>query len=157
MTTITKKTVDVKTVINAHTDGACSGNTKLGGWGFVLTRDDKRLERCGGQKQTTNNQMELTAAIKALEELQGRYPQNPIVVHTDSQYVRKGITEWIKNWKLNGWRTAAKKPVLNRDLWVQLDELNQAMKVSWKWVKGHSGNKENERADALAQIGKQRA
>lgn len=156
MTTKTKN-IDINTTINAYTDGACSGDTKLGGWGFVLTRDNKRLERKGGQKQTTNNQMELTAAIKALAELQGRYPQNPVVVHTDSQYVRKGITEWIENWKLNGWKTAAKKPVLNRDLWLQLDELNQAMNVTWKWVKGHSGDRENERADTLAQIGKQLA
>ncbi|OBT02697.1 ribonuclease HI [Vibrio cyclitrophicus] len=147
----------VDVVNHAYTDGACSGNPGIGGWGFVLTRGDKRLERKGGEKQTTNNQMELTAAIKALKELQDRYPQNPIVVHTDSQYVHRGISEWIENWKRNGWRTAAKKSVLNKDLWVQLDELNQAMNVTWEWVKSHSGNIENERADALAQMGKRLA
>ena len=152
--TTNKKTIDINTVINAYTDGACSGDTKFGGWGFVLTLDDKRLERSGGQKQTTNNQMELTAAIKALEEIQRRYPKNPIVLYTDSQYVRRGITEWIENWKLNGWKTAAKKSVLNQDLWVQLDKLNQDMNVTWKWIKGHSGHPLNDRADSLAKAAK---
>lgn len=155
--TTEKKTIDITTTIHAYTDGACSVDTKIGGWGFLLIHDDKRLERNGGQRQTTSNQMELTAAINALKELQGQYPDNPIVVHTDSQYVRKGITEWIENWKSNGWRTAAKKAVLNQELWFQLDELNQAMNVTWQWVKSHSGHPQNQRADVLAKQGKQLA
>lgn len=150
MTTTTTKTIDKDAINYAYTDGACITQKGLGGWGFVLSRDDKRLERSGGETQTTSNRMELTAAIKALELLQDRYPKNPIVVYTDSQYVQKGITEWIDNWKRNGWRNAARKPVLNADLWQQLDALNEALNVSWEWVKGHSGNPLNERADALA-------
>jgi ribonuclease HI len=98
--------------------------------------------------------MELTAAIKSLEELQGRYPENPIVVYTDSQYVRCGITEWIDNWKRNGWKTAAKKPVLNKELLVELNKLNEVMNVTWKWIKDHSGHPLNKRADTLAKRAK---
>ena len=152
MTTTTPpaKTVDTNTVIRAYTDGACSGNPGPGGWGFVLARDDKRLRRSGGEKQTTNQRMELTAAIKALEELKGRYPNNPISVYTDSTYVRDGITKLIVNWKKNGWRKSNRTPVLNADLWRQLDTLNEELSVTWEWVKGHAGHKENEEADALA-------
>ncbi|MDG2609755.1 ribonuclease HI, partial [Vibrio parahaemolyticus] len=121
-----------------------------GGWGFVLAIGDDRLRMSGGVKNTTSNRMELTAAIKALEELQTRQPKTPIVVYSDSQYVVKGITEWIFNWKLKGWRTSTRKPVENADLWQQLDALNEALDVSWKWIRGHSGVPLNEEADSLA-------
>lgn len=139
------------TAINyAYIDGACITQTRLGGWGYVLARDEKRASKSGGELQTTGNRMALTAAIKALEELQRRYPKNPIVVRSGSQYVIKGISEWITSWKRNGWRNASKKPVENADLWQQLDALNDALTVSWEWVKGHSGNGLNEKADQLA-------
>lgn len=145
-----KPVLDQSEVNYAYTDGACITQDRRGGWGFVLARGEKRLRRSGGELQTTSNRMELTAAIKALEELQKRYPDNPVVVYSDSQYVVKGITEWLENWKRNGWRNASKKPVENADLWQELDTLNQALKVSWEWVKGHNGNPLNEEADKLA-------
>lgn len=146
----TKKEIPTTTVYYAYPDGACITQTRLGGWGYVLSRDDMERKGSGGELQTTGNRMALTAVIKALEEFQRRRPKNPIVVRSGSQYVIKGISEWITNWKRNGWRTASKKPVENADLWQQLDSLNDALNVSWEWIKGHSGNPLNEKADALA-------
>ncbi len=132
------------------TDGACSGNPGPGGWGVILISGDHRKELKGGLATTTNNQMELTAAIEALNALK----RSSIVdLHTDSTYVRDGITKWIHGWKRNGWRTAAKKPVKNEDLWRRLDEAQARHDVTWEWVKGHAGHPENERADELARAG----
>jgi ribonuclease HI len=133
-----------------HTDGACSGNPGPGGWGAVLEYGDVVRELCGGERATTNNRMELTAAIEALSAL-----TRPSVVelHTDSTYVRDGITKWIHNWKRNGWRTAARKPVKNAELWQQLEDEVGRHEVHWRWVKGHAGHDGNERADALANEG----
>ena len=130
-----------------HTDGACSGNPGPGGWGAILESNDHRKEIKGGDPHTTNNRMELTAAIMALETL-----KRPCTVelHTDSEYLRNGITKWIIGWKRNGWRTADKKPVKNVDLWQRLDTAIAHHKVRWHWVRGHSGHDLNERADALA-------
>ena len=134
----------------AYTDGACSGNPGPGGWGAVMRFRGKEKQLYGGEPETTNNRMELKAVIMALEEL-----TRPAAVRvtTDSQYVKKGITEWIHNWKRNGWRTAAKKPVKNSDLWRELDQLVAQHDVAWDWVKGHSGHPENELADTLANKG----
>ncbi len=130
-----------------HTDGACSGNPGPGGWGAILEWDGHRREIKGGDPHTTNNRMELTAAIAALEAL-----KRPCAVelHTDSQYLRNGITEWIHGWKRNGWRTAGKKPVKNIDLWQRLETALARHDVSWHWVRGHAGHDLNERADELA-------
>ena len=133
--------------VHAFTDGACRGNPGPGGWGVILRYNGHEKELYGGEKETTNNRMELTAAIKALEALSR---QCAITITTDSKYVQQGITEWIDNWKKRGWRTAAKKPVKNQDLWMQLDALVQQHQVSWEWVKGHAGHRENEWADELA-------
>jgi ribonuclease HI len=132
------------------TDGACSGNPGPGGWGAILTFNGVEKEFCGGEPQTTNNRMELLAAISALEAL-----TRPCAVdlHTDSQYVWQGVTGWVHNWKRNGWRTADKKPVKNDDLWKRLDEAASRHDVDWHWVKGHAGDPMNERADALARAG----
>lgn len=132
------------------TDGACSGNPGPGGWGAILTFKGVEKELKGGEQHTTNNRMELMAAISALEAM-----KRPCLVelHTDSQYVKNGITNWIHNWKRNGWRTADKKPVKNEDLWRRLDEALAIHKVDWRWVKGHAGHDMNERADALARAG----
>ena len=132
------------------TDGACSGNPGPGGWGAILRFGDNEKELCGGEAETTNNRMELTAAIEALKAL-----KKPCRVDltTDSQYVKGGITGWIINWKKNGWKTAAKKPVKNADLWLELDEVTQNHQVTWHWIKGHAGHPENERADELARMG----
>ncbi|MCB1353211.1 MAG: ribonuclease HI [Rhodobacteraceae bacterium] len=139
----------------AYTDGACSGNPGPGGWGVLLLARDgetvlKSRELSGGEAQTTNNRMELMAAISALEAL-GR--ATPITIVTDSVYVRDGVTRWIHGWKKNGWKTAAKKPVKNEDLWRRLDEAQGRHEVTWKWIKGHAGHTENERADELARAG----
>ena len=133
-----------------YTDGACSGNPGPGGWGAVLMAKGKERELWGGEPATTNNRMELMAAIQALEAL-----TRPcrVELHTDSQYVRTGISEWISAWKARGWRTAAKAPVKNEDLWRRLDEARLRHEVDWRWVKGHAGNELNERADALARRG----
>jgi ribonuclease HI len=136
--------------INIYTDGACKGNPGPGGWGAVLECDGTEKELYGGERATTNNRMELTAVIEALGAL--KRPCR-VVLHTDSQYVQKGITEWLRNWKARGWRTAAKEPVKNVDLWKKLDEAVQAHEIRWVWVKGHSGHDGNERADALANKG----
>jgi ribonuclease HI len=130
-----------------YTDGACSGNPGPGGWGAILMFGEKTKEICGGEPDTTNNRMELMAAIQALETLT-RPCQ--VELHTDSQYVMKGISEWIHNWKRRGWRTADNKPVKNDDLWRRLDEARSRHNVQWRWVKGHAGHAHNERADALA-------
>jgi ribonuclease HI len=134
-----------------YSDGACSGNPGPGGWGAVLIWGDKRKELSGGEPETTNNRMELRAATEALLAL--KRPDTLAEIHTDSQYVRKGITEWIGKWKANGWKTADKKPVKNADLWMALDEARRRHKISWHWVKGHAGEPENERADELARQG----
>jgi ribonuclease HI len=133
-----------------YSDGACSGNPGPGGWGAILIYGDKRRELSGGEPMTTNNRMELRAATEAFDAL-----TRPCVVeiHTDSQYVRNGIMQWIHRWKTNGWRTSAKEPVKNEDLWRRLDEATKRHKVTWYWVKGHAGHDENERADELARAG----
>lgn len=136
--------------IELFTDGACKGNPGPGGWGALLRYDSIEKSLFGGEKNTTNNRMELMAAIKGLESL--KEPCN-VVLTTDSQYVRKGITEWIVNWKKNGWKNASKKPVKNCDLWKLLDEQSQQHKIDWRWVKGHSGHRENDIADQLANKG----
>ena len=133
--------------VEIFTDGACRGNPGPGGWGALLRYDAREKELYGSERETTNNRMELMAAIIALESLKRACE---ITLTTDSQYVRKGITEWIVNWKRRGWKTADKKPVKNQDLWERLDQAKHKHKIHWKWVKGHSGHEENERADALA-------
>jgi ribonuclease HI len=137
-------------VVVIHTDGACRGNPGPGGWGVVLNYNGIHKDLYGGEKQTTNNRMELMAAIQALEVL-----KKPCVVqlNSDSSYVLKGITEWLPNWKKRGWKTAAKTPVKNEDLWRRLDKAIEKHRIEWLWVKGHSGNTGNERADALANLG----
>jgi ribonuclease HI len=136
--------------VQIWTDGACSGNPGPGGWGAILIYNDVEKEFCGGEPLTTNNRMELMAAISALEAL-----TRPCAIdlHTDSQYVRQGVTGWMHNWKRNGWRTADRKAVKNDDLWKRLDEATQRHDIEWFWVKGHAGNELNERADALARAG----
>ncbi|MGB5298267.1 MAG: ribonuclease HI [Thiogranum sp.] len=136
--------------VEIFTDGACRGNPGPGGWGALLRYGGHEKELCGGEAQTTNNRMELMAAIRALESL-----KRPCSVQltTDSSYVRNGITEWLPSWKKRGWKTAAKKPVKNADLWQRLEQAVQSHQVSWHWVKGHSGHPENERADILANRG----
>jgi ribonuclease HI len=136
--------------VEIFTDGACRGNPGLGGWGAVLRYGGRERELYGGEPGTTNNRMELTAAIRALEALKRRCR---VSLYTDSQYVREGITTWLPDWKRRDWRTAARKPVKNRDLWQRLDELAAAHDVDWHWVRGHAGHPENERADALANRG----
>ena len=136
--------------VKAYTDGACSGNPGPGGWGVVLQFGDHERELKGGESDTTNNRMELTAAIEALKAL--KEPCH-IALTTDSTYVKDGITKWLSNWKRNGLKTAAKKPVKNQDLWQQLEDCVTQHTVEWLWVKGHSGHPENERADTLANEG----
>ena len=136
--------------VKAYTDGACSGNPGPGGWGVVLQFGDHERELKGGESDTTNNRMELTAAIEALKAL--KEPCH-IALTTDSTYVKDGITKWLSNWKRNGWKTATKKPVKNQDLWQQLEDCVAQHTVEWLWVKGHSGHPENERADTLANEG----
>jgi len=136
--------------VTIYTDGACSGNPGPGGWGVLLIYGDHTKELCGGEDNTTNNRMELMAAIQAMEAL-----KRPCTIdlHTDSTYVRNGIKEWINKWHANGWRTAAKKPVKNADLWQKLDIARERHDVIWHWVKGHDGDPGNERADELARQG----
>jgi ribonuclease HI len=133
-----------------YTDGACRGNPGPGGWGAVLIAGDNERDIWGGELQTTNNRMELMGAIAALDAL--KRPCR-VELHTDSQYVRNGITEWLRGWKARGWRTASKAPVKNEDLWRRLDEARARHEVDWRWVKGHNGHPLNERADALARKG----
>ena len=133
--------------VDIYTDGACSGNPGPGGWGVLIEIDNKNIELSGGDKDTTNNQMELMAAIKALEEIDKNYE---ITLYTDSNYVKDGITSWISNWKKNNWKTASKKDVKNKELWMRLDKAIKDKNISWVWVKGHAGNAGNEQADYLA-------
>lgn len=137
-------------VVEIYTDGACKGNPGIGGWGAILKYAGHEREIFGGEKLTTNNRMELLAAIRALESL-----KRPCQVHlyTDSQYVQKGISEWLSAWKLRNWRTSNKKPVKNEDLWKMLDQLTQHHEIEWCWVRGHAGHTDNERADQLANRG----
>lgn len=140
--------------IVVYTDGGCSGNPGPGGWGAVILADGKDLRISGGEHNTTNNRMELMAAISALNTISvtPEFAGRNVSVYADSQYVKNGITSWITNWKKNGWRTAAKKPVLNQDLWQKLDALNSSLNVSWNWVKGHAGIEYNEVCDQLCQM-----
>ena len=135
--------------VEIFTDGACKGNPGPGGWGAILRHGTTEKEIYGASKNTTNNIMELTAVIESLKNLN---KPCELIITTDSKYVKNGITEWIHNWKKNGWRTAAKKEVKNKELWVELDSLIQIHSISWDWVKGHSGHPENERADLLANV-----
>ena len=137
-------------VVEIYTDGACKGNPGIGGWGALLQMGGKTRELFGGEALTTNNRMEMTAVIRALEALE---PGSRVRLHTDSQYVQQGIQSWIHTWKRRGWRTADKKPVKNEDLWRRLDELASQHAVEWLWVRGHDGNPGNERADELANLG----
>ena len=136
--------------VHIYTDGACKGNPGPGGWGVLLKYNGEEREMFGGEASTTNNRMEMMAVIEALRAL--KRPSN-VILHTDSTYVMKGITEWIHGWKARGWRTAAKEPVKNVDLWKALDSEVARHQIVWKWVKGHSGHDGNERADALANKG----
>ncbi|AJE97047.1 ribonuclease HI [Pandoraea apista] len=136
--------------VDIYTDGACKGNPGPGGWGALLVAGKHRKEMFGGEPNTTNNRMELLAVIRALEAL--NKPCH-VVLHTDSQYVQKGISEWIHGWKARGWKTAAKEPVKNADLWQTLDAVSQKHEIDWRWVKGHAGHEGNEAADQLANRG----
>jgi ribonuclease HI len=137
-------------VVHIYSDGACKGNPGAGGWGALLISGGHRKEICGGEPDTTNNRMEMMAVIRALESLKR---PSTVHVHTDSQYVQKGISEWMAGWKKRGWRTADGKPVKNQDLWQELDALSRKHRIEWNWVRGHAGHPENERADALANQG----
>ncbi|EXI85642.1 MAG: Ribonuclease HI [Candidatus Accumulibacter sp. BA-94] len=139
-----------ESIVTIYADGGCRGNPGPGGWGVVLQSGEHEKELWGGEAATTNNRMELTAAIRALEAL--RRPAT-VHLHSDSQYLQKGITEWIRNWQRNGWRTADRQPVKNADLWQRLAELAGEHQIKWFWVRGHAGNAGNERADALANRG----
>jgi ribonuclease HI len=136
--------------VRIYTDGACKGNPGPGGWGALLKLGAREKELFGGEPETTNNRMELTAVIRALEALTRRCR---VEIYTDSQYVQKGISEWLSHWKRRGWRTADRKPVKNQDLWQRLDELAGRHEIRWHWVRGHAGHPENERADGLANRG----
>ncbi len=135
-------------VIEVYTDGACRGNPGPGGWGALLRYNGHEKELYGAEPRTTNNRMELMAVIKALEAIRDR--RHPVVVTTDSRYVKDGITQWLAGWKRRNWRTAGRKPVKNQDLWQRLDELAGRFDIQWRWVRGHSGHRENERVDRLA-------
>ena len=138
-------------MIEIYTDGGCSGNPGPGGWAFVLTAGETQIRKSGGDPDTTNNRMELSAVINALKEVRTNeeWAAGPVIVVTDSQYVKNGITTWITNWVKNGWKTAAKKPVKNKEYWVALKEQTDALHVEWRWVKGHSGNELNEACDTM--------
>jgi ribonuclease HI len=136
--------------IEIYTDGACRGNPGPGGWGALLIAGQRRKTMHGGEAETTNNRMELTAAIKALNALRSR---SNVILYTDSKYVMDGINEWMPNWKKRGWKTAARKPVKNKDLWQALDEAVERHDIDWRWVRGHDGNPGNEMADELANRG----
>ena len=136
--------------VEIYTDGACSGNPGPGGWGVLMRYNGHEKEMCGGEDETTNNRMEMMAVIKALEALK---KASHVKLYTDSKYVMQGITEWMDGWKAKNWKTASKKPVKNKDLWVQIDDLVNQHSVEFIWVKGHAGHPENERADELARSG----
>ncbi len=148
------QTLSDNPIVDIYTDGACKGNPGPGGWGALLRYRDRERELFGGEASTTNNRMELTAVIEALKALDRSCK---VVVHTDSQYVQKGVSEWLRSWKARGWMTADRKPVKNVDLWKTLDGLLGSHRIEWRWVRGHSGHPENERADALANRGVPRA
>lgn len=139
-----------KNIIEIYTDGACRGNPGPGGWGALLIAGKHEKTLHGGEPDTTNNRMELMAAIKALNALKS---DSNVILHTDSKYVMDGINKWMPNWKERGWKTAARKPVKNKDLWQQLDEAVARHEIEWRWVKGHDGNPGNEKADELANLG----
>ena len=143
----------MKKTIEIHTDGGCSGNPGPGGWFFVLLMDNEQITGSGHSKLTTNNKMELLAVISALEFINNneQYQNIPIDFYTDSKYVKNGITDWIKRWIVNGWKTAAKKSVKNKELWIELKELSDKMKITWNWEKGHSNNELNNLCDAGVQ------
>ena len=137
-------------MIEIYTDGACSGNPGPGGWGVLIQENGQERKLSGGERATTNNRMELMGAIEALKA----FPEGtPLTLHTDSTYVKNGVTSWVHSWKRNGWKTASKKPVKNQDLWELLDALASSRQVTWKWVKGHAGHPGNEEADRLAREG----
>lgn len=142
------------TAVEIYTDGACSGNPGPGGWGVLLVAGGRKRELCGGEAATTNNRMELTAAIRALDAL--KKPCR-VALYTDSQYVRQGITEWLPQWIARGWKTAGRKPVKNKDLWEQLAASATRHEIEWHWVRGHTGHPQNERADELARRGMEEA
>ena len=146
-----KESHSLSNTVKMYTDGACRGNPGKGGWGALLRYNGAEKTFHGGEAHTTNNRMELTAVIKALECIKGN--KWPLEITSDSKYVLQGITEWIEGWKRKGWRNASKKPVMNVDLWQRLDELVQPFEITWHWVKGHSGHPENEMADQLANQG----
>ena len=141
-------------MINIYTDGGCSGNPGPGGWAYVIVGSKREpvpiAEQWGAERDTTNNRMELTAVIESLQAA-GAMNSRELTVYTDSQYVQKGITDWIKDWKMRGWKTSNKKPVKNQDLWMRLDELASGFSLNWVWIKGHAGNEYNERCDAMTQ------
>ena len=136
-------------VLKIYTDGACRGNPGIGGWGAILKYESSIKEINGFEKETTNNIMELKAVIESLKQLNRKCN---IIITTDSNYVKNGITKWIHNWKLNGWKTSNKKAVKNKNLWIELDTLSSQHQIKWEWIKGHSGHPENERADTLANL-----
>jgi ribonuclease HI len=140
--------------VDLYSDGACKGNPGIGGWGALMRFGDHEKELCGGEAETTNNRMELTAVIEGLRSLKRTCP---VRVHTDSQYVQKGIQDWLPGWKRKGWKTSSGQPVKNRDLWEALDRLAAEHRIEWHWVRGHAGHPENERADALANAGVEKA
>lgn len=136
-------------MIVVYTDGGCTGNPGGGGWAAVVLINGEETKLSGGERETTNNRMELRAAIEALNWVNQNHPGEEVELHTDSQYVNKGLNEWMTNWKRNNWLTAAKKPVKNKDFWIELDKINGQMSVKWNWVKGHAGDKYNEMCDFL--------
>ncbi len=138
-------------MIEIYTDGGCSGNPGPGGWAFVLTVGDVQIRKSGGEPDTTNNRMELSAVINALKDVKAspQWSAQTVMIFTDSQYVKNGITLWINNWVRNGWKTSAKKPVKNKEYWVELKELTDSLQVEWRWVKGHAGNELNEECDSM--------
>lgn len=140
-------------MLKIYTDGSCLGNPGPGGWAFVATDGKNTAERSGGESNTTNNRMELTAVLKALTAAK---KHAAVEIHTDSQYVKNGMESWVKNWKKNNWRTTDKKPVKNQDLWIALDEVASGIKIHWHWVKGHAGHEMNERVDELARTAAER-
>jgi ribonuclease HI len=150
---VTEPAAAAKPRVVIYTDGGCAPNPGPGGWGAILISGTHRKELCGGEPQSTNNRMELSAAIAALEALK---KPSRVELHTDSQYVRNGISTWIHGWKQRGWKTADRQPVKNVDLWQRLDAARQRHEVHWHWVKGHAGHAENERADELAREGRER-
>lgn len=135
-------------MIDIYTDGACMGNPGPGGWGVLVLKGGEEIELFGGDAATTNNRMEMQAALEALRAVPG-----DVRIHTDSQYLKNGVTQWLANWKRNGWKTSDRKPVKNQDLWLAIDEALKGRRVEWRWVRGHDGDWGNERADALARKG----